>query len=344
MRIGLNMPNFAEFADPAVAVSLAVEAERAGWDGMFIWDHINIFGEMPVPLADPWVLLAAMAQATRKIAIGPMVTPLPRRRPWVLARQTATLDRLSNGRLVMGVGLGLPADTEFAAFGEDPDIRVRAEKLDEGLEILTGLWSGEPFEFSGQHYNVARTRFAPTPVQMPRPPIIVAGTWPRQAPLRRAARWDGYFPLRLRPDGEADPLTAGRRGRDARPTRGVARRTTRGDRRVGGSHAGPAGFAAARSPRGSRHDVVHGRAGHPADDNRSGPGSREDGPATARHRRRVTLPRSGAGGRGPILGEPRRSSFPAISSLEEPDSWIAPARKPASPHPPSPPQAVRRET
>ena len=207
MRIGLNMPNFAEFADPAVAVSLAVEAERAGWDGMFIWDHINIFGEMPVPLADPWVLLAAIAQATSKIAIGPMVTPLPRRRPWVLARQTATLDRLSNGRLVMGVGLGLPADTEFAAFGEDPDIRVRAEKLDEGLEILTGLWTGEPFEFSGQHYKVARTRFAPSPVQMPRPPIIVAGTWPRPAPLRRAARWDGYFPLRLRPDGEADPLT-----------------------------------------------------------------------------------------------------------------------------------------
>ncbi len=206
MRIGLNMPNFAEFADPATAVSIAREAERAGWEGVFVWDHINIFGEMPVPVADPWILLAAMAQATERIALGPMVTPLPRRRPWVLARQTATLDRLSGGRLVMGVGLGLPPETEFAAFGEDPDLRVRAEKLDEGLEILTGLWSGNPFEFTGRHYQVARTSFHPTPVQQPRPKIIVAGTWPVAAPLRRAARWDGYFPLRLRPDGEADPL------------------------------------------------------------------------------------------------------------------------------------------
>lgn len=206
MRIGLNMPNFAEFADPATAVSIAREAERAGWEGVFVWDHINIFGEMPVPVADPWILLAAMAQATERIALGPMVTPLPRRRPWVLARQTATLDRLSGGRLVMGVGLGLPPETEFAAFGEDPDLRVRAQKLDEGLEILTGLWSGNPFEFTGRHYRVARTSFHPTPVQQPRPKIIVAGTWPVTAPLRRAARWDGYFPLRLRPDGEADPL------------------------------------------------------------------------------------------------------------------------------------------
>jgi alkanesulfonate monooxygenase SsuD/methylene tetrahydromethanopterin reductase-like flavin-dependent oxidoreductase (luciferase family) len=207
MRIGFNIPNFAEFADPATAVSIAVEAERAGWDGVFIWDHINIFGEMQVPVADPWILLAAMAQATRRIAIGPMVTPVPRRRPWVLARQTVTLDRLSGGRLVMGVGLGIPAETEFAAFGEETDLRVRAEKLDEGLEILSGLWSGAPFEHTGRHYRVARTCFQPTPVQQPRPKIIVAGTWPVPAPLRRAARWDGYFPLRLRPDGEADPLT-----------------------------------------------------------------------------------------------------------------------------------------
>ena len=209
MRLGLNMPNFAEFADPATAVSLAVEAERAGWDGLFIWDHINVFGEMPVPLADPWVLLAAIAQATRRIAIGPMVTPLPRRRPWVVARQTATLDGLSQGRLVMGVGLGIPAETEYAAFGEDTDLKTRAQKLDEGLEVMTGLWSGDPFEFSGRHYTVARTRFLPTPVQRPRPAIIVAGTWPNEGPLRRAARWDGYFPLRLRPDGEADQLTIG---------------------------------------------------------------------------------------------------------------------------------------
>jgi alkanesulfonate monooxygenase SsuD/methylene tetrahydromethanopterin reductase-like flavin-dependent oxidoreductase (luciferase family) len=207
LRLGLNMPNFGDFADPATVLTIAREAEKAGWDGVFVWDHINLFGDEPVELADPWVLLTVIASATERIAIGPMVTPVPRRRPWVLARQTATLDRLSKGRLVLGVGLGFPPETEFAAFGEVADAKVRAEKLDEGLEILNGLWTGEPFEFSGRHYQVERTRFLPATVQRPRPPVIVAGTWPVMAPLRRAARWDGYFPLRLRPDGEADPLT-----------------------------------------------------------------------------------------------------------------------------------------
>jgi alkanesulfonate monooxygenase SsuD/methylene tetrahydromethanopterin reductase-like flavin-dependent oxidoreductase (luciferase family) len=177
MRFGLNMPNFAEFADPATAVDLARDAESAGWEGFFLWDHINLFGEMEVPLADPWVLLAAVAQATERIQIGTLVTPVPRRRPWVLARQTATLDRLSNGRLILGVGLGVPAATEFAAFGEETDVKVRAQKLDEGLVILTGLWSGEPFEFEGRHYKIQRTRFLPAPVQQPRIPIWVAAIW-----------------------------------------------------------------------------------------------------------------------------------------------------------------------
>ncbi|MGA3057119.1 MAG: LLM class flavin-dependent oxidoreductase [Candidatus Limnocylindrales bacterium] len=201
MRFALDMPNFAEFADPATIVALARDAEAAGWHGFFVWDHINIFGAEPVPVADPWILLAAVAQATERIAIGTMVTPVPRRRPWVLARQTATLDRLSGGRLILGVGLGVPAETEFTAFGEEADIRARAEKLDEGLAILAGLWSGEPFEFEGRHYHVARTRFLPTPIQRPRIPVWVAGTWPKEGPLRRAAAWDGYFPLKLGPDG-----------------------------------------------------------------------------------------------------------------------------------------------
>jgi probable F420-dependent oxidoreductase len=208
MRFGLDMPNFAEFSEPETLVALARDAEAAGWDGFFVWDHINIFGEMPVPVADPWILLAAAAAATKRIALGPMVTPLPRRRPWVLARQTATLDALSKGRLILGVGLGLPAETEYSAFGEDPDIRVRAQKLDEGLAILAGLWSGEPFEFHGRHYSVDRTRFLPTPVQQPRIPVWVAGTWPKDGPLRRAAEWDGYFPLKMDPNGgEEEPLT-----------------------------------------------------------------------------------------------------------------------------------------
>jgi alkanesulfonate monooxygenase SsuD/methylene tetrahydromethanopterin reductase-like flavin-dependent oxidoreductase (luciferase family) len=207
MRFGLNMPNFAEFADPATVVELAREAEAAGWEGFFVWDHINPFGEMGVPVADPWVLLAAVAQATKRMVLGPMVTPVPRRRPWVLARQTATLDQLSQGRLVLGVGLGLPEETEFAAFGEETDIKIRAEKLEEGLEILCGLWSGEPFEFTGRHYRVARTRFLPVPVQQPRIPIWVAGVWGKLGPLRRASRFDGYFPIKIGEDErEGEPL------------------------------------------------------------------------------------------------------------------------------------------
>jgi probable F420-dependent oxidoreductase len=209
MRFALDMPNFAEFANPATIVALAEDAEAAGWDGFFIWDHINPFGEMPVPMADPWVLLAAVAQATERIKLGTAVTPVPRRRPWVLARQTATLDCLSGGRLMLGVGLGEPGETEFTAFGEEADIRVRAQKLDEGLAILAGLWTGEPFEFEGRHYHVARTRFLPTPIQRPRIPVWVAGKWPNDGPLRRAAAWDGYFPIKPGPDfGEEVPMTA----------------------------------------------------------------------------------------------------------------------------------------
>jgi alkanesulfonate monooxygenase SsuD/methylene tetrahydromethanopterin reductase-like flavin-dependent oxidoreductase (luciferase family) len=182
MRFALDMPNFAEFANPATIVALAEDAEAAGWDGFFIWDHINPFGEMPVPMADPWVLLAAVAQATERIKLGTAVTPVPRRRPWVLARQTATLDCLSGGRLMLGVGLGEPGETEFTAFGEEADIRVRAQKLDEGLA---------------------------TPIQRPRIPVWVAGKWPNDGPLRRAAAWDGYFPIKPGPDfGEEVPMTA----------------------------------------------------------------------------------------------------------------------------------------
>jgi alkanesulfonate monooxygenase SsuD/methylene tetrahydromethanopterin reductase-like flavin-dependent oxidoreductase (luciferase family) len=124
-----------------------------------------------------------------------MVTPLARRRPWKLARETATLDHLSGGRLTLGVGLGGPSDTEFAAFGEPGDLKTLAGKLDEGLEVLCGLWSGEPFSFSGQHYRVDNVHFLPRPVQQPRIPVWVGCMWPRMGPVRRAARWDGMFPI-----------------------------------------------------------------------------------------------------------------------------------------------------
>jgi alkanesulfonate monooxygenase SsuD/methylene tetrahydromethanopterin reductase-like flavin-dependent oxidoreductase (luciferase family) len=146
-------------------------------------------------MADPWVLLTAITVATERIRIGTMVTPVARRRPWKLARETVTIDRLSEGRLILGVGLGFPPDLEFAALGEDPDDRRRAEKLDEGLDVLAGLWSGETFSFTGNHYTINDVQFLPTPVQQPRIPIWVAQMYPHRRPLRRAARWDGLVPM-----------------------------------------------------------------------------------------------------------------------------------------------------
>jgi alkanesulfonate monooxygenase SsuD/methylene tetrahydromethanopterin reductase-like flavin-dependent oxidoreductase (luciferase family) len=129
--------------------------------------------------------------------IGPMVTPLPRRRPQKLACEVASLDALSNGRVVFGVGLGWPPK-EYSAFGEEVDIGVRAQKLEESLEILKGLWTGKEFSFSGEHYVVKEFQLHPTPVQKPRVPIWVAGMWPKKNPFRRAAQYEGVIPLGTR--------------------------------------------------------------------------------------------------------------------------------------------------
>ncbi|HTO08666.1 MAG TPA: LLM class flavin-dependent oxidoreductase [Myxococcota bacterium] len=195
MKYGLYLPNFADFGDARVLVELAQLAEESGWDGFFLWDHIARPGAPPV--VDPWVALAAVAMATRRMRIGALVTPLARRRPWKVARETVSLDRLSGGRLVFGAGLGSPggAESEWAAFGEEADLRVRAEMLDEALEVLASLWSGEPFSHSGRHFPVRQAAFRPTALQSPRIPVWIAGYWPSRAPLRRAARWDGVFPL-----------------------------------------------------------------------------------------------------------------------------------------------------
>ena len=195
VRFGISVPNFGDLANPGVLVDLAVRAEPAGWDGFFVWDHI-VIGD-GVAVGDPWVQLSAIAQATERILLGPMVTPLPRRRPWVVARQAATLDHLSGGRLILGVGIGYPPETEFATFGEPTGDRVRADMLDEGLSILNGMWSGSAFSHTGDHYTVAETRFAPKPMQQPRIPIWVAAEWPNRRPLRRAARFDGAFPVKM---------------------------------------------------------------------------------------------------------------------------------------------------
>jgi alkanesulfonate monooxygenase SsuD/methylene tetrahydromethanopterin reductase-like flavin-dependent oxidoreductase (luciferase family) len=194
MRIGISIPNFGEFGDPAAVIDLAVTAERVGFDGFFLWDHIVIANGVDV--ADPWVMLGAMAQATERIMLGPMVTPIPRRRPWVLARQATSVDRLSGGRLILGVGLGAPAAEEFGTFGEPESEQTRAELLDEGLDVLAGMWSGEPFAFSGRRYEVAETVFGPRPVRSSGIPVWVAGMWPNRPPFRRAARYDGVAPIR----------------------------------------------------------------------------------------------------------------------------------------------------
>ena len=158
-----------------------MSADERGWDGLFLWDHVDYRAPVSA-VADPWVALAAVASASARIRLGPMVTPLSRRRVPKLARETVTLDLLSRGRLTLVVGLGSDRNDELAPYGEVVDPRERARLLDEGLERLAGFWAGG---------------FEPRPVQSPRIPVWVAGRWPARRPLRRAARWDGFFPIDL---------------------------------------------------------------------------------------------------------------------------------------------------
>jgi len=186
-------------------IELAQEAEEAGWDGVFYWDGIYI-AEMGA-IYDPWVLLAAIAMRTKRVRIGAMLTPLSRRRPWKVARETVTLDHLSNGRLVRPVGLGALEDGGFAKVGEPTDRKVRAQLLDESLAILTGLWSGQPFSFDGKHYHLEEMAFVPSPVQSPRIPIWVVGAWPRQTSMQRVLRYDGLLPAKMNADSSFAEIT-----------------------------------------------------------------------------------------------------------------------------------------
>ncbi len=197
MRYGVSLPNFGGFADPGALIELATAAEDAGWDGFFLWDHMQFMAGAEVAVADPWVTLAAIAHATERVRIGPLVTPVSRRRPTKLARETVTLDHLSGGRLIFGVGLGAPPDADFADLGEEADPRRRSDMLDEGLSVIGALWSGEPVTHRGTYYRLSNARFLPRPVQRPRIPIWVAGYWPNRRPFRRMARWDGMFPILL---------------------------------------------------------------------------------------------------------------------------------------------------
>jgi alkanesulfonate monooxygenase SsuD/methylene tetrahydromethanopterin reductase-like flavin-dependent oxidoreductase (luciferase family) len=199
VRRGLFLPPFGEAADPGFLASLSAEAEAVGWDGVFLWDHLRFSGVDNI--LDPWIALAAIASATKRIRLGQMVTPLPRRRPWVVARQAAALDILSRGRMVLGVGLGDPMGGEFASFGEELDLRTRAAMLEEALDLIPRLLTGDQVEHTGPHYHISRTAFRPAAVQQPLP-IWVAARWPNRAPVRRSARFQGVFAIQLeRPEG-----------------------------------------------------------------------------------------------------------------------------------------------
>ncbi|MGA2208998.1 MAG: LLM class flavin-dependent oxidoreductase [Acidimicrobiales bacterium] len=195
MKHGLFLPLFGEFADPARVVDVARQAEDAGWDGLFLWDHV--YGGEGVPVGDAFVALAAVAASTSKLRLGPLVTPLTRRRPWVLARQTTSVDHLSGGRLIFGTGLGDEGWLgELTAFSEAAqDEGQRQTLLDESMAVLLQFWSGKPVRHDGSWLHVDSAPFLPTPVQQPRIPVWVSARWPRANPLRRAAHVDGVLPI-----------------------------------------------------------------------------------------------------------------------------------------------------
>ncbi len=191
MKYAIYLPTFAPFGSPQIIADLARDAEQSGWDGVFIWDDV---AGTDKDMANPWISLAAAATMTKRVRLGALITPLARRRPWKFARETASLDHLSGGRLVVGVGAG-GGQEQFGDLGDESNPRVRGEMLDEALLIVDGLWTGEPFQFEGRHYRIKQSVFRPRPVQQPRIPIWVGGVWPHKRPLARMARWDGMFPL-----------------------------------------------------------------------------------------------------------------------------------------------------
>lgn len=199
MKYGLDVSITGAYADASLLTDLAALAEEARWDGFFVQD--GLLNAASEALVDPWVALCCIALRTRRLRIGALMTPLPAYRPWQVARQTVSLDHLSQGRLIFGAGLGFQAH-DFVAVGEDADPRGRAEKLDEGLEILRKLWSGEAFSFHGNQYQMAEAQLLPKPLQSPCIPVWVAGVWPNRKPFRRAARFDGIYVASQKANGE----------------------------------------------------------------------------------------------------------------------------------------------
>jgi alkanesulfonate monooxygenase SsuD/methylene tetrahydromethanopterin reductase-like flavin-dependent oxidoreductase (luciferase family) len=198
MKYGFILPR----GDARIAADFARQAEQSGWDGFFVWEAVWS--------VDAWISLAAAAMVTQRIRLGTMLTPISRMRPWKLASETTTLDNLSGGRVILSVGLGA-LDTGFKEFGEVTDRKTRVEQLDEGLDILTGLWKGQPFGYNGKHYHIQPVKFPhvpPPPMQKPRIPIWVVGAWPRPASMRRVLRYDGLLPAMTGKTGKVEMRSA----------------------------------------------------------------------------------------------------------------------------------------
>jgi alkanesulfonate monooxygenase SsuD/methylene tetrahydromethanopterin reductase-like flavin-dependent oxidoreductase (luciferase family) len=210
MKYAINLPNGLECGHPRKLAEFAQIAEAAGWDGVFLEDYIIWQGHNEAPTYDPWVALSAMALSTSSIRIGTMVTAIARRRPWKLAREAVSVDHLSGGRLIMGIGLGeTEIDTSFSRFGEGTDARSRAQMADEALELLAKLWSGQEISHAGRFYHVDKVQLLPKPLQTPRIPIWIGGIWPLKGPVQRALRWDGACLYKRPPDEDFTPEDVG---------------------------------------------------------------------------------------------------------------------------------------
>lgn len=205
VRVGLSIPVMDE---PSALVDLGVAAEANGWDGVFLWHHVVGTPDFAVPMSDAWVLLGALAVRTERVRLGTTITALPRHQPHEVARQAVTLDRLSGGRLVLGVGLGEPP-SEYTALGRSADRSILAAMLDEALEVVSGLWSGEPFSHHGAHYRMDDVQFLPRPLQEPRIPVWVSALARNERTLGRAARWDGVLLGAMTADGGMEVLSPG---------------------------------------------------------------------------------------------------------------------------------------
>lgn len=192
MKFGLDVANIgSDLSDPHKLIELAIESEKAGWDGFFLWN--TFLNPDSLYIANPIVTMSAIATKTNRIKLGFLISPLPFYKPWQFASEIATLDHLSNGRFILGVGLGFnPKD--FSSFNESDELKIRGEKLNESLDIITGLWTGKPFSYTGKHYQIKNVQLLPTCKQQPRVPIWVAGFWPNKKPFQRAAKYEGMYP------------------------------------------------------------------------------------------------------------------------------------------------------